>query len=119
MKLLDVEDDPSIRHCMETLLTHLGHRALGLCCDTQIDVSEVFEHVKFLNFDAALVGFVMPATLGTDLAVRIRRLAPSIKIIIATEPVPQVIADALRRRGLDFGQLPAPFRHEELLRELT
>jgi DNA-binding NtrC family response regulator len=118
MKLLVVEDDPSIRHYLETLLTHWGHRALGLCCNTQADESEVLEHVKLLNFDAALVGFVMPATLGTDLAVEIRRLAPAIKIIVATEAVPQAIAAALRHRGVEFRQLPVPFRHEELLREL-
>jgi CheY-like chemotaxis protein len=67
------------------------------------------------KFDVALVGFMMPAMLGTDLAAQIKRLSPATKIIIMIESVPPAIADGLLLEGLDFEQLPAPFERQELI----
>jgi DNA-binding NtrC family response regulator len=101
------------------LLTGWGHEVLALSCDNQVEAAEILEHIRFLKFDVALVGFKMPGMLGTTLAVHIKKISPSTKIIIIIEPVPPEEADALRRRGVAFKEMYAPFEPDELLQVLT
>ena len=118
MKLLLVDDCSEILGYMHALLTRRGHQVLQLCCNSEPEAAEVLEDVGFLKFDVALVGFNMLGVLGTTLAVHINRLSPSTKVIITIEPVPSDEADWLRRRGVAFEQLPAPFEPEELFCQL-
>jgi DNA-binding NtrC family response regulator len=119
MKLLVVDDCSEILAYMHKLLTHWGHQVLALCCNSEPEAAEILEDVGFLKFDVALVGFNMLGVLGTTLAVHINRLSPSTKVIITIEPVPPEEADWLRRRGVAFEQLPAPFEKVDLFRQLS
>ena len=111
MKLLVVDDEPAILKYMHALLTDWGHQVVSLCLDGEQTAADVLEQVKLQKFDAALVGFMMPAMLGTELAAQIKRLSPTTKIIIMIEAVPP----ALQR----FALLPAPFEREALCRQLS
>ena len=119
MKLLVVDDDLIILDYLERLLRKRGHQVLAIRCDGQEAAAEVLEHVRFIKFDAALVGLMMPGMNGLSTATWIDRLSPSTKIIITIEPVPPEEADWLRRQEITFGQLPAPFEPEELFRQLA
>lgn len=119
MKLLVVDDEPAILKYVHALLSDWGHQVVSLCLNGEQTAADVLEQVKLQKFDAALVGFMMPAMLGTELAAEIKRLSPATRTIITIESVPPAIADELRREGVDFGQLPAPFEREELFRQLS
>jgi CheY-like chemotaxis protein len=119
MKLLVVDDEPAILKYMHALLTDWGHQVVSLCFNGEQTAADVLEQVKVQKFDVALVGFMMPAMLGTELAAQIKRLSPATKIVIMIESVPPAIADAVRREGVNFGQLPAPFEREKLFRQLS
>jgi len=119
MKLLVVDDEPAILKYMHALLTDWGHQVVSLCLDSEQTAADVLEQVKLREFDGALVGFMMPAMFGTELAAQIKRVSPATKIIIMIEAVPPALADALRLEGVDFGQLPAPFEREALCRQLS
>lgn len=118
MKLLVVDDSSEMLYYMHRLLTHWGHEVLALSCYGEDEAAEILEDVRFLKFDVALVGFNMLGVLGTTLAVHINRLSPSTKVVMFMEPVPPEEADWLRRQGVAFEQLPAPFEKEDLLRQL-
>jgi CheY-like chemotaxis protein len=119
MKLLIMDDEPTILKYMHALLTDWGHQVVSLCFNGEQTAADVLEQVKLQKFDVALVGFMMPGMLGTELAAQIKRLSPATKIIIIIESVPPAIADSVRREGVDFGQLHAPFEREKLFRQLS
>lgn len=110
MKVLVVDDERTIANYVATGLNHFGYRALPL-----YSPEDAIEHARVLEFDAALVGFVMPGMLGTEIAVRIKTLSPETKIVITVEEVPPEVAESLRRRGFDFDYLPAPFEWNDLV----
>jgi CheY-like chemotaxis protein len=118
MKLLVVDDDFVILNYLEKLLGKRGHQVLALRCDSHAAAAEVLEHVRFIKFDAALVGLMMPGMNGLSAATWINKLSPLTKVIITIEPVPLDEADWLHRQGIVFGQLPAPFEPEELFCQL-
>lgn len=100
---------------MHAPLTDWGHQVFSLCFNGEQTAAAVLAQVKLQKFDGALVGFMMPAILGTELAAQISRLSPATRIIVMIESVPRAIADGLRREGIDFKQLPAPFERVELI----
>jgi DNA-binding NtrC family response regulator len=117
MKLLVVDDErPIVKH-MHKLLTGWGHRVVSLCLDSELTAAAVLKQVKLQKFDVALVdNFKMPPLLGTDLPAQIKRLSPATKIVIMSlMPVPPAAADALRREGVDFGEVLLPFEEKELI----
>jgi DNA-binding NtrC family response regulator len=116
MKLLVVDKDPGIVKYMDALLTHWGYQVVSLCFLGEQTAADVFEQVRLQKFDVALVDFWMPSMLGTELPTQIKRLSPTTKIVIMSlMPVPPAAADALRRKGVDFGEVLLPFEEKELI----
>ena len=117
MKILVVEDEPTILRFVYMLLRTRGHDVLALRCDGLDAANDALEHVRHICFDAVLVGYEMPGLTGTDAASRIKRLRPSTHVVIMTEPVPADETDCLHQQGITFGQLPTPFGEEDLFRQ--
>jgi CheY-like chemotaxis protein len=101
-----VDDCSEILYYLHRLLMHWGHEVLALRCDGQTGATEVLEHVRFIKFEAVVVGLMMPGMNGLNAAVWINRLSPSTKVIITVEPVPPEEVDWLRRRELRLNNCP-------------
>jgi DNA-binding NtrC family response regulator len=116
MKLLVVDDERPIVKYMHALLTNWGYQVVSLCLDSEQTTAAVYEQVRLQKFAVALVDFWMPSMLGTELPAQIKRLSPATKIIVmGVMPVPPAAADALRREGVDFGEVLLPFERVELI----
>lgn len=109
MKILVADDERCIADYIAGALNERGYRALPVYSGY-----DAVEHARMLRFDAALLGFVMPGMLGTEVALQIKTLSPETKIVIMTEKVPPEVAASLRRQGFHFGYLPAPFSWNDL-----
>ena len=103
-RILLVEDERSVRDTLRQLLclddhtvveANNGAEALGLFAQHQ--------------FDVVLTDYVMPFIKGTELAARIKQLAPDQPILMITaygiKPGPHNSVDAVLRKPFDLGQL--------------
>jgi two-component system chemotaxis response regulator CheY len=103
-RILLVEDERSVRDSLRKLLllddhtvveANNGAEALGLFAQHQ--------------FDVVLTDYVMPFLKGTELAARIKQLAPDQPILMITaygiKPGPHNSVDAVLRKPFDLGML--------------
>ncbi len=114
MKVLVVDDERTIAHYLAEILYFHGHQALPL-----YSAADALEHVEVLNFDVALIGYIMPRMVGTEAAKLIKSVSPHTKIAIIAEEVPAEVRKALQREGFEFDYLPAPFEAKVLLGKLN
>ena len=106
MRVLLVEDDPMVRRSIDMLLQHLGHTV-----DTAENASEALKKLASSSFGLVLADFYMPGMKGDELAREIKRLQPSLPVVLIT-------GSAGNRSPAEFaGILRKPFSIREL-REL-
>jgi DNA-binding response OmpR family regulator len=110
MKILIVDDEPTIANYLAILLCQQGHRVLPLN-----DQAEALEHAAMLTFDLALVGIVMPGMSGLELGDRLRKLVPACKIVLMDT---LSTVEKVRQLRNDLEYLACPFETPELLRKL-
>jgi CheY-like chemotaxis protein len=106
-RILLVEDDPWARESIKLLLTIDRHEVVEAAGGT-----EAIELLKTRYFDLAIVDYFMPGMHGSQVALHLRHIAPSLPILMITgyletlgdsdKPVGAVIGkpfaiDALRR----------------------
>ncbi len=106
-KALLVDDDPTVLRLVSALLNHLGVAvAAAHDAESAIALSQSSEH----SFDLLVSDIHLPDLNGFDMARRIQRLLPRIRVVYMTGDIP--VAESLRRGNLIC--LAKPFRLREL-----
>ncbi len=109
MTILVLDDDQAIANFLAKIGQVEGHHCLALTSP-----NEAIENVQNIEFDLAVVGFVMPGRDGTEVAKDISRLSPRTRIIITTEEVPDALKRRLRALSYDFDYMPLPAEPEDI-----
>ncbi len=104
LRILVVEDDPSVRRVTSEMLAIAGH-------DTEQvgDGLEALERLRARAFDLVVSDVVMPRMGGVELSERLTHL-PSPPAILLTSGFPDAAASSLPQAAF----LAKPFSHEEL-----
>lgn len=109
--VLVVEDEPPVRNLIVSALRHQGytvHEAASGAAALQI-WDEVGDKIDLL-----LTDIVMPGGInGRELAIRLSRARPDLKVLLITGYSPDVMNESLLKKGT-FSLLPKPFDFEEL-----
>ena len=108
MKILLVDDDPSILEILRDLMTIFGHEYV-----TANDGLEAIEKLKKDSFHIVLTDMMMPGMDGMELLKYINRNYPSIKVIVVTGyDRTFTFTDVIRAGASDF--ISKPFDTDEL-----
>jgi DNA-binding NarL/FixJ family response regulator len=98
MRILIVDDHEMMRRGVESIITS---NSLGEVCGDAGNGEEAIGKVKELMPDLVILDVSMPVINGLEAARQIRRIAPSIKILILTMHNSPQIADAVQESGAD------------------
>jgi CheY-like chemotaxis protein len=103
-RILLVEDERSVRDTIRQLLCLDDHTVIE--ANNGAEALGLFAHDQF---DVVLTDYVMPFLKGTELAARIKKLAPNQPIVMITaygiKPSRHNSVDAVLRKPFDLGQL--------------
>jgi len=109
-RILLVEDDASVRHLSERLLTQLGYRVTA--SETGAAALALYQQAD-LAFDLLVTDLVLPDLDGRTLARRLLALQPGLRVLYCSGYSEDVIAHGgVLEEGLAF--LPKPFSVEVL-----
>ena len=109
-RILLADDDPGARDSIKLLLTIDRH--------TVVEAAEGVEAIALLKsqpFDLAILDYFMPGMRGSELALHIRQIAPSLPIIMVTAYL-EKLAEADKPVDAVIGK---PFAIEDLRRAIT
>ena len=104
-RILLVEDDRGARESIKLLLTIDRHDVVEAT-----EGAEAIALVKSQPFDLAILDYFMPEMRGTEVALRIREIAPSLPILMITAYL-EKLGDSERPVDAVIGK---PFAIEEL-----
>jgi PAS domain S-box-containing protein len=109
-RVLVVDDEESIRRAWAAVLSGRSHSVTAVeSGDAALAVLAASEQ------DVLVVDILMPGMSGLELLPRVRRLVPTVKIILVTgEPSVETAAEAVRLGAFDY--LSKPVRGEALVR---
>ncbi|MFZ3323300.1 MAG: ATP-binding protein [Usitatibacter sp.] len=79
--ILAVDDEVDVLHALEEMLAQLGYEPVGFN-DSREALQAARAHPR--RFDAVVSDEVMPELIGTQLAIELRKLNPSLPIVIAS-----------------------------------
>jgi DNA-binding response OmpR family regulator len=108
-RVLVVDDEPAILVALERILQHVGYEVR-----TARSGSEGLEAFREGSWDLVTLDRAMPGMNGEEMATELRRLAPSLPIVLITG-FPQAVV----RRDLFDAILPKPFKLNELLAKIA
>jgi CheY-like chemotaxis protein len=91
-RILVVDDEPSIREFVGAVLVHGGHSVVVAASGAQ--ALELFERDG--PFDLLLTDLMMPQMNGDELARRLRRTVPELKVLYLTGYVDRLFKDKPR-----------------------
>lgn len=108
-KILIVDDDAEFRSNLTEVLTGAGYRT-----DSAVSAKEAIEKIGAMDFDIALLDFMMPKMSGMEALLAMKRLQPKTKVIMITAfaSVENAI-DAIKKGASDY--VSKPFKINELL----
>ncbi|HVP14310.1 MAG TPA: ATP-binding protein, partial [Terriglobales bacterium] len=102
--VLLVEDEEVVRALAQTTLERRGYHVLGAACGT--DALEIaLRHEG--PIDLVVTDVVMPEMGGPEVALRLRKARPGIKVLYVSGYAPGL--EGSRDKGLDAPLLPKPF----------
>ncbi len=104
-RILVVEDDPSARESLKLLLTIDRHTVVEAA-----NGKEALDLFAKEPFDLVIVDYLMPEVQGNDLALIIKRLAPSQPILMLSAYFEKLVGTALPVDAM----IGKPFRIDEL-----
>ncbi len=109
LNILIAEDEPALRRASQTALEQAGHRVT-----TASNGCEAEALIKHQRFDLVLSDVRMPKLSGTELLVRMNKLAPECRMILMTafQDTPTAVS-AMKGGALDY--LMKPVNIDELL----
>jgi CheY-like chemotaxis protein len=114
LKILIVDDEPTILAFLQTLIESFGYNVRTAVCNSLETAHEIVQTARSQRFNIAIIGTVMPGLHGMELAERINRVAPTTKLVLAIEDACVECTRVLRTKGIGAESLPAPFDHEDL-----
>jgi PAS domain S-box-containing protein len=79
--ILAVDDEPDVLHALEEMLATLGYEPVGFN-DSREALAAMRKTPR--RFDAVVSDEVMPELIGTQLAIELRKLNPTLPIVIAS-----------------------------------
>lgn len=104
MRVLIVDDEPEIVNVLSEFLVATKR---GYAVTTASNAVDALEAVRHERPQLVLLDVIMPAMSGVDALREIRRLDPSIRVIMVTGCHPADAADALKSGA--FAYIPKPF----------
>lgn len=111
IRVLVIDDDPTVREMMTTLLESEGYRVKAL------DVADGLALVAEWPPDVAVVDLMMPDMDGVEVIRRIRRMSPSVRLILYSARQPDVVEHGAALAEAD-DYLSKPFDIDDLLRRV-
>jgi CheY-like chemotaxis protein len=113
-EVLIADDEPGVLEAGQALLESLGFTVIA-AEDGEAAVARFLEHVDRLRL--VIVDQTMPRMSGADAFRAIRRLRPSLPVILCSGFSEEEVGDALQAEGLD-GFLQKPYRLADLERDV-
>jgi CheY-like chemotaxis protein len=104
--VLVVEDDADLRHVLDLMLAHTGHRVT-----TAVDGHDALAVLAHERPDIVVSDVQMPVMSGLELAARLRAMRPKLPIILMSAGAPPVDAGT----GLANAYLCKPFGMNDLI----
>ena len=104
-RILLVEDDPQTREAIKLLLTIDRHQVVEASGG-----AEAFVLLSTQRFDLVILDYFMPDMQGSDVALRIKEIAPSLPILMVTAYL-EKLTDSEKQVDAVMGK---PFAIEEL-----
>jgi DNA-binding response OmpR family regulator len=108
--ILIVEDDPSIRRLVRTVLLRQGYKV-----EIAADGMEALSKLGLADYDVIILDLMMPNLDGFSFLIAMSRSTPERlkRVIITSAASPAMISDRLR--GIPYDLLPKPFDIHELI----
>lgn len=109
LRVLVVDDEPLFGDLIGKLLSDWGHKTLYLD-----NYDDAIQHVRYMQFDLAFIGAVMPGDDGIDVGALVKTLSPRTRTFLFMEPVAEEWAKSLRQDGYNIESLVGPFEPDHL-----
>jgi DNA-binding response OmpR family regulator len=108
--ILIVEDDPSIRRLVRTVLLRQGYKI-----EIAADGLEALSKLGLADYDVIILDLMMPNLDGFSFMTAMARTTPERlkRVIITSAASPAIINEKLK--GIEIDLLPKPFDIEELI----
>jgi NtrC-family two-component system response regulator AlgB len=108
MKILLIDDDPSLRKSLRLALETMDHKVAEAC-----DSAQARELLGHGLFDVAFLDLRLGREKGLDLLPALLRLAPGLAVVVVTAYATiETAVEAMRRGAFDY--LPKPFTPNQL-----
>lgn len=114
-RIMVVEDEPTLRGAVCTVLTHLGHTVKG-CANGR----EAIEHYRghWRELDLVILDMIMPVMNGKETFLALKAINPEVVALLASGYSLEGEAEEVLRSGVK-GFLQKPFTMEDLARGVT
>ena len=108
-KILVIDDDPSILTMLKKMLENLGYQVT-----TKTNSSEAFEEFERNpgKYSLLVTDQTMPKMLGSELAEKMKKINPALKVIIITGYVDK-ISDVARSKDNSYEIILKPIKMSE------
>jgi CheY-like chemotaxis protein len=107
LRVLVIDDDPSVREVVRSLLVHFGYD-----CETAADGQKGVARFDEGEWDLVLTDLVMPNMNGWEVATAIRQRSSTVPIVLITALVDAEVMEHAAERGVPV--VSKPFRAEHL-----
>ncbi|HXG02082.1 MAG TPA: response regulator [Candidatus Binatia bacterium] len=116
MRILIVDDEPQVAEILARSLEREGHQA-----SIATSGEEALRRIHPQEPDAVFLDVSMPGMNGLDVLAEVRRLRPSLPVVIITgHATPEEVEQVKRLGAVDVIEKPAPLTHYQLaLRRLA
>jgi two-component system, chemotaxis family, CheB/CheR fusion protein len=114
-RVMVVEDEPTLRTAVCTVLTHLGHRVSAFA-----NGREAIEYyrVHWRETDVVILDMIMPVMNGKETFIALRAINPDVVALLASGYSLEGEAEEVLRSGVK-GFLQKPFKMEDLAKGVT
>src|SRR5437879_5485165 len=110
MEIMIVDDEPQVAEVLATSLKRQGHSTTVVHSGR-----EALDRLKSVAFDAMFLDVSMPGMNGLDVMAEVRRLRPSLPVVVITgHATPDEVEQVKKMGAVDVIEKPAPLTHYQL-----
>lgn len=107
MDIMIVDDEPQVAEVLATSLQRQGHRTTVVHSG-----HEALDRIRGSAYDAVFLDVSMPGMNGLDVMAEVRRIRPSLAVVVITgHATPDEIEDVKRMGAVDVIQKPSALTH--------
>ena len=107
MDIMIVDDEPQVAEMLATSLQRQGHRTTVVHSGP-----EALEKIRGTGYDAVFLDVSMPGMNGLDVMAEVRRIRPSLAIVVITgHATADEIEDVKKMGAVDVIQKPSALTH--------